>query len=251
MTTPRILYDNRFGDGTPVASTTASGDFSVLNLIAWRPYRFWKPTALPATVTIDCGSARSADYLLVYAHNLFSGACTVEVRGSTDNFAASDVLVHSFTPAADTNFVRTFTAASFRYWRARFTGTVVPTIAILAIGSRLDLDGTLTFDDFDPLARSVVGITHKNENGQPMGKIVDFVEAEQTITMQRTTWTWLRSTWLPAWNAHLRANPCAFQWDAGVDVEPLLVQLDDNMSAPHFADYGAANLSFSYRAVLP
>jgi hypothetical protein len=90
---PKFLYDNRLNDGTPVASTTAAGNFNVLNLRDWRPFTWWKPVSLPATVTVDSGVARPADYALIYGHDLHDAQVAVEIRGSTDNFVASDVLV--------------------------------------------------------------------------------------------------------------------------------------------------------------
>jgi len=90
---PKFLYDNRLNDGTPVASTTATGNYNVLNLLDFRPFTWWKPTSLPATVDVDSGVARAADYALIYGHDLHDAQVAVEVRGSTDNFAASDVLL--------------------------------------------------------------------------------------------------------------------------------------------------------------
>jgi len=56
MALPKFFYDNRFDDATPVASSTAAGDFNVLNLRDWRPFTFWKPSAMPATVTGDAAT---------------------------------------------------------------------------------------------------------------------------------------------------------------------------------------------------
>ena len=89
---PKILHDNRLDDATPVASTTATG-YNVLNLRDWRPYTWWKPTALPATVTVDSAVASAADYALIFGHSLHTAQAAVEVRGSTDNFVSSDVLL--------------------------------------------------------------------------------------------------------------------------------------------------------------
>lgn len=79
--TASILFDNRLNDATPTASTTAAG-FNVLNLRDWRPFTFWKPTALPATVTVDCGQARTVDMVAVVGHNINTSNCYVDVRGS-------------------------------------------------------------------------------------------------------------------------------------------------------------------------
>lgn len=86
MSNPKILYDNRLSDATPTASSTASG-YSVLNLRDWRPYTWWAPASLPATVTVDCGVAREADYALLYGHDLHSKNLFAEIQGSADGSA--------------------------------------------------------------------------------------------------------------------------------------------------------------------
>lgn len=53
MGLPRIYHDNRLDDGTPAASTTDTG-YDVLNLLDWRPFTKWQPTALPSSGDI-CG----------------------------------------------------------------------------------------------------------------------------------------------------------------------------------------------------
>lgn len=147
---PKCLYENRLDDGTPAASTTAAG-YSVLNLRDWRAYTWWKPTALPATVTVDCGSAKAADYWAVYGHDLATQGCTIELRGSTDNFSASNVLVDTVTPSTDAAFVRHFASATYRYWRLRITGAAsMPSLAIASVGVAMDIPAYLS-EGFDPL----------------------------------------------------------------------------------------------------
>ena len=248
MAQPRIYYDNRLLDGNLVASTTTAGTH-VDNLTDWRSFTWWRPTTLPATVTVDCGSARSADSLVVYGHDLFTRSGTIEVRGSTDNFAASDVLVHSYAPPSDAPFARSFTAVSYRYWRVRITGsTPTPQLAIVAIGAAFDLDGYLSLD-FDPIGRSAVGRVNRNEQGQPLGRVVDYVEQQQTITMRRTTWDWLRNTFLPAWNAHLRATPFAWQWNRTIDTDVRLVVAGDQLDTPHYPER-QCDVTFTVRGVV-
>ena len=86
MQNPKIFHDNRLADGTPVASSTASG-YNVLNLRDFRPYTWWKPDAMPATVTVDSGKPMQADSVFLCGHDLGTQGTVVEVRGSDDNFA--------------------------------------------------------------------------------------------------------------------------------------------------------------------
>lgn len=234
MALPRIYYDNRLADALPVASSTASG-FSVANLLDWRPYTWWKPAALPATITVDCGSAKAADYALIYGHDLFTQGCTVEVRGSTDNFAASDVLVATATPSSNDPVLLSFNAASYRYWRLRITGSAAPALAIAAVGSALQLPVGLA-QGFDPVGRDIQGQSNSNEDGQPLGRVIKFERWSQRINLQRVSWSWLRDTFEPAWRAHLRSSPFAFGWDVGAypgDIK--LVTAGKKFESPHYA----------------
>jgi hypothetical protein len=180
MAKPALYYDNRFADATPTASTTATG-FAVANLRDWRPYTWWKPTALPATVTVDCASPKAADYALLYGHNLGTTGCTVQIRGSTDNFAASDVLVATSTPTTDAPLLIPFTGVSYRYWRLRIITGTAPSIAIAAIGTALELPTWLP-QGFDPVGCEVVGSVARNANGQPLSIFGDDVLAHLDLS---------------------------------------------------------------------
>lgn len=233
MAKPTIFYDNRLADGAIAASSTAAG-FAAANVADWRPYTWWKPTALPATLTVDCGSAQAADYALIYGHTLGSAGCTLEVRASTDNFGASDVLVDSITPSDDDPFVLQFATASYRYWRLRITGAAsMPAMAIAAIGAALELPIWLP-RGFDPVGRKINGQTNTNENGQPLGRTIDYEQWRQRITLQRVSWSWVRDTWLPAWRAHLRSSPFVLAWNTDLYPEDLkLVTAGNGFDTPH------------------
>lgn len=227
---PLILHDNRFEDAVPVASTTAAG-FSVLHVRDWRPYTWWKPAALPATVKVDCGSVKTADYAAIYGHDLGTRGATLEIRGSTDNFVSSSDVVASIVPANDGPIVLTFAPASYRYWAIRITGSTAPAIAIVAIGRALQLPRRLPIG-FDPLGRKVRGDTNRSEAGHPLGRNVQFEEWTGSISA-RVTWSWLRDHWQPAWAAHLRDMPFLFAWDpSDHPTETRLVVAADDYRAP-------------------
>lgn len=213
MSLPLFLYENRFKDATPAASTTAAG-FSVLNLRDWRPYTWWKPTALPATVTVDCASAKAADYAVVWGHDLFTQGATFEVRGSTDNFAASDVSVATKTPTSDDPFVLTWTSVSYRYWRIRITGTTMPSLAIAVVGAKLEVPVGLAYG-FQPRGRKIHGDFNQTNKGHPLGKAIDFEEWKRSLNFKLLASSWIRNSWEPAWKAHLRSSPFVFAWDVG------------------------------------
>lgn len=230
MAKPRFLYDSRLNDATPVASSTVVG-FDALNLRDWRPYTWWQPVSMPATVTVDCGSPKAADFALLYSHNLGSKGATVEIHGSTDNFVGSDVTLASSTPADDSPLLLSFGSQSFRYWRLRVTGALAPSIAIAAIGAALESPVYLN-DSFNPVDRVFDGQTNRSENGWPLGRIVNFEAWSTTISLLNVSWSWARNSFLPAWKAYLRGQPFGFIWDADLypgDVR--LVQVDQSDSS--------------------
>lgn len=245
---PRFFYDNRFADDVVSASTTASGNYYAGNIADFRPYTYWKPTALPATLDVDCGSARSADSAFIYGHDLFTQGATIEIRSSTDAFAASNVLQASSTPTSNNPFVLLFASASYRYWRIRITGTTMPYLAIGCVGVRLEPDGIMQAN-FDPLYRDLDGITNVSDNGQPLGKSINFAAWSHPITFNRVSWSWLRTTFIPAYNSWLRAYPFGWQWHAGVDSVPLLCTMGDELRTPHYPNY-TADVSFDLRGLI-
>ena len=228
MAKPKFFYDNRFDDATPVASTTAAGDFNVLNLRDWRPFTWWKPTAVPATVTVDSGSAQARDYFLVYGE-----AGTYEARGSTDNFSASNVLLATIVLTATGLGLAVFASASYRYTRLTIPSGSPPAVAIAAIGTALE--APVWFEDsFSPIDREVHGHTNRNEAGHALGRIVNFESWQSQILLKNVSWTWARDTFLPAWKAKLRGQPFGFCWEpASYSGDVRLVAAGEKFAVPH------------------
>jgi hypothetical protein len=230
---PRIYYDNALDDGAIVATTADTGT-AADNLADWRPYTWYTPASLPATVTVDCGSARACNYALVLGHTLFTSGAGIEVRASTDNFVASDLLIASNVPTSNGPVLLHFTAVSYRYWRLRITGAaVMPSLAIAAVGTFMELPGYLGLS-FDPTARSVQAQTNLNMAGQPLGKVIEFTQQRRTLSLRMVTPAWIRGTFLPAWRTHLRSAPFALAWNVTDDpTNVVLCVAGDELKTPH------------------
>lgn len=242
---PTILHENRLDDATPVASTTET-DFAVLNLRDFRPYTKWKPTLLPATIKVDCGSAKSVDYWSIHGHDLFTQGATILLERSTDGITY--VTADSVAPSSNDPFARFITSVSYRYWQLRITGTTMPTIAIASFGVRLDVPSYMA-SGFDPIGRNVKGQYNRSELGHPLGRTVKYEEWEQTLNFETVTWAWLRATFVPAWKAHLRDDPFIFVWGrVGNPTEVYLVAAGDNFNTPHKPG-SYADLSFQVSGV--
>lgn len=247
MTLPAILYDNRLADATPVASSTAAGNFNVLNLTDWAPYTEWRPAAMPATVTVDSGVARAADYALVWAHDLGSQGATFEVRRSTDAFAANDILVASTVPADDKPFALYWPSESWQHWRIRLTGATAPTMAIAAIGALFELPQYFEAG-FDPVGGEPRGRFNRSVTGAPLSTITDYEEWSGQVDLSRVSWAWAR-TLRAAWDAHLRDNPFVLAWERVTWPGELhLVVREGRLETPHLGG-GKADVRFGMKGV--
>lgn len=177
----------------------------------------------------------SADALLLYAHDLATQGATVEVRGSMDNFATSDVLITSKKPQSNDPLLKPFGLQWWPYWRLTFTGAAAPSIAIAVIGASLESPVYLG-RTFDPTGREVEGQTNRSEKGHPLGRIVYFESWAHSIMLEGVSWGWVRDYFLPAWKASLRSSPFAFAWDSDLYPEDVrLVQAGDKCATPHRA----------------
>jgi len=245
MNYPKILYDNRLGDAAPVASSTAAGNFDVLNLRDFQPFTWWQPAAMPATVRVDCGAAAAADYALVWGHDLGTQGATLNVRRSPGGTwaGADDVLVATKTPADDKPFLIEFAAPDTQHWGIEVTGATAPSLAIAAIGAALEMPSGLR-EGFDPVGRVPMGGVNRSVKGNPVGGNVDYEEWSQSLSFEFVAWDWFRSAWVPAWEAHLRGDPFVFAWDpAGHPGELYLVNTVGGFKGPHSAG-SVGNLQF-------
>lgn len=244
---PKIFWDSRFKDAAPVASSTATG-YNVLNINDWRPFTWFKPATLPATITVNCGAAKAADYMLVWGHDLFTKGCTVELRGSTDNFSTSNVLVATKTPTNNDPFVVLFNSVSYRYWRFNITGTAAPSIAIAVAGLLLDIPSYLS-EGFDPVGRKIIGMENRSVAGHPIGRVIRYEEFSEELKFPLVTWSWIRATWLTAWRAHIVSEPFAFSWDPVNHLDELfLLMVMEDFKTPHRSG-GYADLIMTVRGV--
>lgn len=211
---PKLLFDNRFGDATPTADSTASG-YAAANVKDWRPYTWYKATAMPTNLYVDSGSAKTADAWAIVGHDLFSkGVTGVNLFGSNSAVYSPQTLIDSFVPSSDGPVFRSFATATWRYWRINITGASLPSLAIVAVGNALAMPRPLS-RGFDPVGRTVQGTSNRSEKGHPLGRSVEFEDWSATLDFALLTPAWLRATWVPAWTAHLRSKPFVFCWDPG------------------------------------
>ncbi len=228
MALPIILYDNRFIDGTPVATDTAPG-YDVLNIRDFRTYTWWKAASAGTKyITVDCGIAKPADCLAVIGHNLYTANATVSVESSPDNTTWTERLA-GFTPPSDKAFLKVFTSASERFWRLKIvTTSMPPQIAVAMLGVRL----TFPYPPdtpYIPYSESVEMDVSRGKTGSILGSVIKFKSIEINARFSNLPRSWVMNNIMPFWDGHASAlKPFFYAWD--IDNYPemvFFVSIDD------------------------
>lgn len=146
---------------TITGSSSASASLGASNVAHEHKAKVWRTddAAADETITFDLVSSQAATSAIIFAHTLLGTDSLIQLRKSTDNFAANDVLVGSFTWASGP-LVLTFSSASSRYWRVAFTKAsagVTRDIGRIFLGTYTDIENVIDFTglDIDPQDMSV------------------------------------------------------------------------------------------------
>lgn len=199
--TASILFDNRFLDNTPVASSTASG-FDARNITDLKSFTYWKSASGAShTIVVDCGSAKSADTVAILNHNLLSIGGSFSVEYSTDNFATNTVAMATFYPDSNNLIYRQFTSATARYWRISISG-LGAFVAVATLGVRFTFDTEIQ-GEFSPGVETI-------KADHSMTRYGDALASTSMARMMSASLTWgfmldasFRSTFKAAWDAHI------------------------------------------------
>lgn len=137
MTTPIILFDNRFKDGPITATDTAPG-YDPANLADERPYLLWMGNGSGTKeLVVDCGIEKPANCLGLVRHNLATIGASIAVETSPDNSIWTRRM-NSVSPKSDCAQLFTFTEAQDRYWKLVLENCVeAPYLGHAALGQRL------------------------------------------------------------------------------------------------------------------
>lgn len=131
-----------------------------------------------------------------------------------------------------------FTSTRKRYWLLRAnrkTGSAFASLACVYVGKALELPTGLP-QGTDLAGRRAQGASNRNENGQPLGRVIDFEDHPIRIRLERVSWAWMRGVFTPAWRRGLDAEPCGFIWDHESHVEDVYHgTLDTDFKSPHYS----------------
>lgn len=128
-----ILYQNRFNDGTVSWSSQTTGGEGV-NTIDPATWNYWQPSAVPASQTLDYGSAVTCDGACIAAHDGHLTGSTFVIQYSDD--ATSWTTASTYAPTTAETVFMLFPSVAARYWRFRITGAACK-VGVVMLGQRL------------------------------------------------------------------------------------------------------------------
>lgn len=145
--------------GYRVYRTTTAGSYPASSLISSPTSASLSDTGLSASsgqpitseyVRFDLGSAQAATSCVIFNHTLGASEAP-QLRASTDNFSASDVLIGTFTHSTGPMLL-TFGSSSYRYWQLKWTKNPITTavdIGRVFLGPYTEILGQNNVNPFD------------------------------------------------------------------------------------------------------
>lgn len=221
------LSHSRLGHQTYTRTGTASASTSATNFPASAPlnpltYEFWRPTAMPATWTLDAGSTVSVNYFGIAAHTLGSNNCAVTIQSSPDN--STWTTIDSISPTSDAPLMFLFAPVSARYFRISITGSI-PSVGVVYVGTTLDMlrpcYGGLTPIS---LSRDTVIRPNRSEGGQWLGRTAIRSGSSMGVAYKNLENNWVRTSFRSfindavlypfffAWRPDNYPDDCGYVW---------------------------------------
>jgi hypothetical protein len=201
----RIGWQNLTFGRTPTASSSATGR---LPIAATYPttFEYWRPSALPATWTVDLGTAQTVDYLGLVGD--MNGA-TVTLQSSTDN--STWTTVDTRTGVTDRINMMLFAPVTARYWRITVDVQFV-NLAVVYLGQALAMQRRI-YQGHTPLtlSRDTELSNNMSEGGQYLGRSIIRKGASTQATWQHLKADWYRANFDPFVKA-ARTMPFFIAW---------------------------------------
>ena len=170
---------------TLTATSTSSGDYNVAYIYNMLETNMWRSanTTTPMYLTYDAGAGntKTADYLAILGHNLFTAGATITLQYSSNGTTWNDAFT-AYAPSADTVILKEFTSpGAYRYWRLAITGTlsVIPYTTLCIWGDRTELDWVS--GAFDPYEEEVKANISKSYGGHIAGIHTMYSERELNL----------------------------------------------------------------------
>lgn len=190
------LNHSRIGHQTYTRTGTATASSAQTNFPADAPlnsmtYEYWRPTAIPATWTLDAGSSVSANYFGIGAHTL--SGCAISIQGSNDN--VSYTTIDTLTPSDNSQIMFLFAPVSYRYWRLYISSGSIPSVGVIYVGTTLDMIRPY-YAGVSPISlnKTTVIRPNRSEGGQWLGRTVIRQGSSMSAEFKNLDNAWVRNT---------------------------------------------------------
>lgn len=244
---PVILTNNiLFDSAVLVTPSTVAGSFTAAAVIDWRPYTRFKATAEPATLTFDLGTSKLADTVALAGHDFGIQGTTWELRRSTDNFAASDVLVVTASPSDNKIQYKEYSSVSSRYWRIKMlSSSSLPFLGVVYIGERFAFTRFMS-SPFAPNPNQMIKTVARSQRGHVIGSSVKYVRERIRLTFKTYPYPDFVTFKSTIWDPGIRKDPFILVWDPGDHPDDgTLVEMGDGFNLDPVITAATVRLSLS------
>lgn len=213
-----IGYKNLFTEtaGTVTVSTEdTAGGFYKENAYNWLGYDEWKPTATGASwLRVSFGSARLANYMAVWGHDLADHASQVKPQYSTDGAVWIDAAAEVI-PADNNTLYFAWDDVNASHWRILVTSaTTIPVIAGVQIGEALRLPHGVEVGFAPPSLVPIHEVkTARSELGVFIGGSTISRGIVGQLALDLLDPDWVRTEWIPFINHLQYPKPFVFSWN--------------------------------------
>ena len=236
----RIGYKNNVPDATVTPSTEEAG-FEADSVQNQLTYELWRPTAMPADIVIDMGSAKAFNYIGLAAHTLGTESVSLTASYSSDDISYT-AIDPTAAPSDDNALMLLFDEVTFRYVKLEFTGATVFSLGVVYIGQTLDMYRPFYSGHTpDSMGRMTTVKPTKSVAGQWLGRSIIRNGFNNGYEWKNIPVDWYRTNVDPfavaaqrfpffiAWNALEEPEDCLYAWTSK-DISPALQGARDLVS---------------------
>jgi hypothetical protein len=208
---PRILYDDVWDDATITASTEDT-DAEAANVADGLTWDYWRPTALPATLTATLDDPAQVDYALFAAHDFG----TMEVTLTLEYYDGSWHSIAEIMPGTDRVFALLFSTVTGTAFRLTVSGDdspeQIPSLGVLMMGQSLVMErGQILKNNPITYSRRTIVRPQVSEGGKLLGRSIRRQGVGTDLEFQYLTATWVR-TYFEPFILHARTKPWGWIW---------------------------------------
>jgi hypothetical protein len=229
LTHARIGYDN-FVPAATVTATSEATPWPADSVQRENTFERWQPTSGNGSITIDNGTAKSADYIGIAAHTLGSAGSTLTIAYSSDN--STYTTIETVSPSDSSAIMVIFAEVTARYFRVSVAGATAPQIGVIYLGMALAMERAI-YSGHTPvtLGRMTEKRPTKSESGQFLGSSTIRQGLQTNFTWNNLKADWYREYFDPfvksarnlpffiAWRPSKFPNEIGYCWSTN-DITP-------------------------------